>query len=227
MNKSQIFGIAVIASAVGLSACGVSQIGETPKDNGAQLAQTTSSAAETPQTPVAEFDPDNFTTEGTKTVETPWGPKEVYDPVQDVEVRAAFKWIYEENNSKASIYYTEDERKYDYLPREYRAPSKLLKNAMFAQVYAYQTLSCRRVETSDCNTSFSDYNCELGKSCNYSTYSLGPGRWMCSVGGQHAHNISWFPIGQHSHENLPHKTQEEQFRNLFLVNCKSYGEYND
>jgi len=93
MNEFQIFGIAAIAAAVGLSACGVSQIDETPKNNNAQLAQTASSAAETPQTPVAEFDPDNFTTEGkpTKTIETPWGPRKVYDPAQDPSVAFFFK----------------------------------------------------------------------------------------------------------------------------------------
>jgi len=38
-----------------------------------------------------------FSTEGkpTKTIETPWGPREVYDPVKDEVVRAAFKRIHD------------------------------------------------------------------------------------------------------------------------------------
>ena len=41
---------------------------------------------------------DSFTTVGkpTKTIETPWGPREVYDPAQDEDVRAAFFNIYED-----------------------------------------------------------------------------------------------------------------------------------
>jgi len=38
---------------------------------------------------------ENFTTEGkpTKTVQTPWGDKQVYDPTQDTEVIAAFEYV--------------------------------------------------------------------------------------------------------------------------------------
>ena len=41
---------------------------------------------------------ENFTTEGkpTKTVQTPWGDKQVYDPTQDTEVIAAFEYVYKE-----------------------------------------------------------------------------------------------------------------------------------
>jgi len=39
----------------------------------------------------------DFTTEGkpTKTIETPWGPREIYDPVQDPQVIANFKLIHQ------------------------------------------------------------------------------------------------------------------------------------
>lgn len=39
---------------------------------------------------------ENFTTAGkpTKTVQTPWGDKQVYDPTQDPEVIAAFEYVY-------------------------------------------------------------------------------------------------------------------------------------
>jgi len=49
----------------------------------------------TAKTSTTQFDPDKFTTEGkpTKTMETPWGPREFYDPLQDGEVREAFKRI--------------------------------------------------------------------------------------------------------------------------------------
>ncbi len=38
---------------------------------------------------------ENFTTDGkpTKTVQTPWGDKQVYDPTQDAEVIAAYKYV--------------------------------------------------------------------------------------------------------------------------------------
>jgi len=87
---------AAFALTLAFTACSSSQIDEAPKDSGEQLAQTSSSAAETPQTPAASFDPDSFTTEGkpTKTIETPWGPREVYDPSKDVEVLLAIEEIY-------------------------------------------------------------------------------------------------------------------------------------
>ena len=45
----------------------------------------------------SEFDPESFTTEGkpTKTIETPWGPREVYDPAQDEEILKAIEDIYQ------------------------------------------------------------------------------------------------------------------------------------
>ena len=48
-----------------------------------------------------QAEPKNFTTQGkpTKTFETPWGPKEIYDPVQDEEVRKAFERLYGSNNT--------------------------------------------------------------------------------------------------------------------------------
>jgi len=199
---------------------------QTVKLSANKSGATNSESVDISNTTAAEFNPDSFKTEGksTKVIETPSGPREIYDPLQDDEVRAAFKWLYEQNNSKFTVYYTEDERKYDYLPRKYRAPSQLLKSAMFAQVYAYQALSCRRVETSDCNTSFSDYKCERGQSCKYSTITIGPGMRRCLVENRRAYNISWLRIGKYSSENWPHLTQEEQLKNLFFVNCKSYGE---
>ena len=160
---------------------------------------------------------ENFTTIGkpTQTVETPLGPKEIYDPVQDKDVRAAFKLGYDQNDPMFQPRYTSDPK---YSPQVY-----ILKRAMFEQVNAYEDLSCSRVETSDCNVSFV-YDCKRNQSCKYTAISTGPGMQVCGVGNQRAYNISAFRIGKHSHDNWPHLTQEEQLKNLFLVNCKSYAE---
>ena len=49
----------------------------------------------------SETVPENFTTEGkpTKTIETPWGPKEIYDPSQDLEFREALDSVYKRGNA--------------------------------------------------------------------------------------------------------------------------------
>jgi len=62
------------------------------------LAALLTACAATTPTPEAPPSIENFTTEGkpTKTVQTPWGDKQVYDPVQDPEVIAAFNYVYQE-----------------------------------------------------------------------------------------------------------------------------------
>jgi len=56
-----------------------------------------------------------FTTEGkpTKTIETPWGPREVYDPTQDVEIKSIFKKWYEENQYSAKEYKEHNQADYE------------------------------------------------------------------------------------------------------------------
>jgi len=53
------------------------------------------SCAGTTLAPEAPLSVETFTTDGksTKTVETPWGDKQVYDPTQDPEVIAAFEYV--------------------------------------------------------------------------------------------------------------------------------------
>ena len=66
---------------------------------GSELSQVNNESslptAEVIETAVKQAEIQSFTTEGkpTKTIETPWGPREVYDPMQDSEVKQAFRQI--------------------------------------------------------------------------------------------------------------------------------------
>ena len=117
MNKFQIFGIAVIAAAVGLSAC--TELARPELDT---VAQPSISTKTQPTTEASNSSPQDSTSDGsidfdeslgkftvagkpTKTIDTPWGPREVYDPTQDPKLREDFKgWYYHPDQISYSEY---------------------------------------------------------------------------------------------------------------------------
>lgn len=103
---------------------------------------------------------ENFTTVGkpTKTIETPWGPREVYDPAQDEEVRAAFLSVFKRGDVTFG-----DISRYNGITaqypnrltsfRKYTAPqiknkpdARILKTARQIQYYDILRLGCKDIE---------------------------------------------------------------------------------
>ena len=91
-GRSLLAGFGVVAMTLGCAA----EEGPSSVDIVSETSQTVTDtpivvAAKTTNLDTALV----FTTEGkpTKTIETPWGQKEIYDPTQDEQVKAAFKKI--------------------------------------------------------------------------------------------------------------------------------------
>lgn len=81
---------------------------------------------------------DGFTTVGkpTKTIETPWGPREVYDPAQDEEVSLAFKRLYSKGNEVADAKTSDD--------------AILIYSARDKKIRSYLRAGCSRVFSKEC-----------------------------------------------------------------------------
>ena len=108
---------------------------------------------------------ENFTTEGkpTKEIETPWGPQEIYDPVQDEVVKSAFKKVYDKKYTSTN-----------YRNREYRqklADSDLLIIYLAKEIHNTDVLrlGCKGIETFEAGQSYGYYDTleTLTRPCNY------------------------------------------------------------
>jgi len=138
---------------------------------------TVDNAQATTETTVEK--PVEFSTIGkpTKTIETPWGPKEVYDPIQDEEVRAAFKRIFDRDDGVVhfeyfgggkEVYVTsyelDDFGNKQLLPngvykkaltlREPETNDLIVMNSLIQQRREYLSLSCLKLIESSCNKTF-------------------------------------------------------------------------
>jgi len=173
----------------------------------------------------AEINPETFTTEGkpTKTIETPWGPREVYDPLQDKDVRTAFEYIYKQNSPEFRLVYISNSPRYTVAFNDkdssFGVNAEILHKAMLEQIKSYENLSCEVLETSLCSTQFV---CSTLYPCRYHLHNYKPIKHSCSVGTKSAYNIASFPIGEGSRVQAPNKNSEEQLENLFLTDCKTY-----
>jgi len=162
----------------------------------------------------------NFTTVGkpTQTVETPNGPREIYDPTQDEEVRAAFTYIYNQNDPNFRLVYG---------PKPDGVHASILYRAMVEQKNSYKSLSCQTLVTSQCGVWFTR-ECKSDQSCKF-VRNEANGRFFCNVGNARAHDIRRFPIGESARIGespllaMPKRNLNDQMKNLFLVHCKSYG----
>ena len=108
----------------------------------AQTSQTENTKPiETVTLPAAE----NFTTVGkpTKTIETPWGPREIYDPAKDEEF----------------LYKTRDYFNNSGSPSQTLSDVKQIYESEFQQslLYDYGRIGCKRLTTAFCSRRSTDY----------------------------------------------------------------------
>ena len=129
------------------------------QDGGVDAQADAGSASVAIETALTET-PETFTTVGkpTKTIETPWGPREVYDPAQDEEVRTAFLSVF----TRGDVTFGDVSRYNGITPqypnrltsfRKYTEPqienkpdARILKTARQIQYYDLLRLGCKDVE---------------------------------------------------------------------------------
>ena len=102
---------------------------------------------------------ENFTTQGkpTKTVQTPWGDKQVYDPTQDPEIIEAFEYvknIHQQYGPNA---------KYDELKR-YDILFSQIRNIQYLDM---GRLGCQKIDRPTCGYSNIDFSKnQIGSNCS-------------------------------------------------------------
>lgn len=166
-----------------------------------------------------------FTTEGkpTKTIETPWGPREIYDPTQDEEVRAAFKRIYDKDEGvvhveEAVVHPSQGGKRTFVLkdvlddfgnqtilpnervqkslhPRVPDADDLIVMQSLIEQRLDYRDLKCHKLRETTCNkTHIYLEDCFNGAPC----YRVSQPAVMCRGGGageNSIYNTVHHPIG--------------------------------
>ena len=103
-----------------------------------------------------------FTTKGkpTKTVETPWGSKEVYDIKKDPDIKHALEIVYKRNDvtfGDISYYWNQ----FGPVPANMNSDVEYLRQARLVSQLDFYRLSCQRVELVPCHY-WGEFN--LGKS---------------------------------------------------------------
>ena len=118
---------------------------------------------------------ETFTTAGkpTKTIETPWGPKEIYDPVQDNEIIQAYSKIKKQNYNSIKELYA-DGSSYDYANHDV----ELLFLAREIHHLDVMRSGCKRLISYECGTSRNGDVRLLKNSCDVSSV-LGHPRSAC------------------------------------------------
>lgn len=176
---------------------------------------------EVPEGAVAE----GFTTKGklTKTIQTPRGAKEIYDPVQDEEIKTAFKRIYDKQYDGKISYYTEEDRKVlgdKNIDLLFRARDIHQADAM--------RLGCKRLLTFECGREVSsnrfhlppdgkrcDADNNLGRdpnACEHKLFevSYAGGETICIINGKTRPNAINYPTGFKTRA-VDAKTKETNF----------------
>lgn len=104
------------------------------------IATACATAQNTPPT----IDVESFTTQGkpTKTIQTPWGDKQVYDPIQDAEVIAAYEYV-----ERIHKRYGPD-KKYN----ELKTYEVLFNNIRRIQYYDKARLGCQFIKQPGCGS---------------------------------------------------------------------------
>ena len=89
---------------------------------------------------------ENFTTQGkpTKTVQTPWGDKQVYDPTQDPEIIEAFEYVKRTHQHYGSL------EKYD----ELKIYDELFETVRDIQYYDMGRTGCQEITRQACGVYF-------------------------------------------------------------------------
>jgi hypothetical protein len=159
-----------------------------------------------------------FTTVGklTKTIETPWGAREIYDPVQDVLVRKAFESFYRKEYETAALYNSSEAR---------RALGDKDVDLVFAAKNIHETdamrLGCKILKNYNCggNIFFHTHvNPERWKKCSYLKNlgkirtecekifiqeSYGTSQGACSINGKVRPDMARFPVGNNISSSTP------------------------
>jgi len=171
------------------------------------------------RTPIPSLE--EFTTVGkpTKTIETPNGPVEIYDPLQDSEVRAAFGRIHDKGFNSPSEYYffkvgnTADNNSW-YLNNDvkllFKARDKHYKNLVGH--------SCQKLETSSCGTTYNKIDNQDVKVIVTGAQSL------CSLNNQTLlYSVDFFPIGERMLDSFNQRApkMDYQLSNFFGSFCIS------
>ena len=220
------------AAALGLAGCilggsdKVAQgVSHAAQDEPAGAAQDTRQA-DGADTPLDFPELSDFTTEGkpTKTIETPWGPREVYDPTQDEEVVTAFKKIYDSNKFGQALHELADNE------HSLNAQYKILRFAETAQLEGYFEHNCRLVKSSECGSWYEQIeNCKVGKrQCQKMIITRVPNNTnVCELGNKTLFNRNRHPIGRNfffksNHTLTPNRkplSLQSQIENYFLKSC--------
>ena len=178
------------------------------------------------QTPIPSLE--EFTTVGkpTRTIDTPMGPREVYDPAQDLEIQKAFNKFYKDSNERsyflqASSGYFGEPYLFDFepkLPDELRDSFALLTLARHVQRQSLaKTQSCKFIIDSACNTGWKVLPCEGDDCVPKLSFMANIFRTGCTIENKLIYSISYHPIGKHF-EAIP--DEEEQLENFFAIECK-------
>lgn len=188
----------------------------------------------------------------TKTIETPWGPREVYDPTQDISIREAAEYIYEHN--KTPLFYSSYSGLHHdgipiYFPKKedirFRNQEALISIAVRQKRIAYHELGCKRLVESVCGmftgraeemTEANKKKCKGLNPENECLYRMAYGQansfGQCSVGEETAFNRGSHPLGKSFISKsvgaysgrLPETPNfAAQFKNLFLMHCNNWN----
>ena len=234
-------GLALIACVL-LAGCAGQLAGDVGPKTEDRAVKTTPAKVQIP-------DPDHFTTKGkpTKTIQTPNGPVEIYDPTQDPEVRAAFERIYTQNNSNylygggGPLNRQMGGIDIDQIPETIRADVEVLYKALEGRRQQYLSLSCHIVSESDCGQwwqmttvcpkKITDHTC-----LPRYTLASANSRVMCDVDGKTVYRRSWHPIGTafidkslgvDDYDIKPENPNaDKQFRNFYAATCSLWNPVN-
>jgi len=93
---------------------------------------------------------ENFTTQGkpTKTVQTPWGDKQVYDPTQDPEIIEAFEYVKQTHQQYGPNAKYGELKRYDNLFAQIRN----------IQYFDMGRLGCQKIQRPTCGYSNNDFS---------------------------------------------------------------------
>ena len=178
----------------------------------------------------------DFTTEGkpTKTIETPWGPREVYDATKDPEIVKVFNQIYNTPNSGLPISAKYEEGSALHLAY------KILEQASYQQRQSYEALYCKLLVDANCYVWWQKKPCltEDGEftyeNCKHELIASGSGAPAgCTISEKTVFTNWWHPIGPNFfadgwdvfvYESREVPSREEQFENYFAIECKKYEE---
>lgn len=169
----------------------------------------------------------------TKTVETLDGPRAIYDPVRDSQVREAFNKFYEDSNERsyfmqaASGYFGEPYvfPQEPQLPKKLKTSFKILSNARKRQLQELaNTNVCESIQEASCSAGWKVMSCSQSNDCKPKLSAVvNIDRRVCKINDESVYSISHWPIGQRlQYKRNGHALSEaEQLENFFTIGCQN------